>query len=537
VFIIYISLLYVVMSRPIPQTSFGRLVSLSVDNPKYYAQGLSSSWHSSSPPPPPLIPISAAESSVDATNDDSEEKTMLWRNIATLFAKYDNIESDLEKHRVDTVRCTDEVYQELQDVKGELAQVQPDVVGENDMFTKHVRKLRKYVNNKCESVRESVSYSSYNADNEIFAYIDKTRVEADSKTSSMQEEITRLNSEMEALNETYYRDYHMFLKREDDMMAKLNAAVKMNEDINLRMKDMEDCFMRQIQQTRNYADTRVAGDLREEFSTAICRELTLESNVSAQLVQTVNDELTGVITRSNEATNQRIKYLEDFLMNKIQQARNYADTQVSDRLREEICREVAESNVNAQQLVQGVHVELTDLITQSNEYHSARYFGTVEDVKQLRETCQTLKQSIGMVDAEMSDTKETVEYLKDEVGQTVTDLSEIAEHVTELKDDVYRELDRDYYELKGYVKRKVTQHKKQHHKPQVSQVQVRDISSSEDPIQMIVDEYAEQATQTATATVTVPDPVEEPVENDENVIIIDANTIISDDEDIEVQHT
>lgn len=531
------------MSRPIPQTSFGRLVSLSVDNPKYYAQGMSSS------PPPPLIPISAAAASVSAstvaaTNDDSEEKTMLWRNIATLFAKYDNIESDLEKHRVDTVRCTDEVYQELQDVKGEIAQVQPGVVSENDMFTKHVRKLRKYVNKKCEGVRESVSYSSYDADNEIFAYIDKNRVEADTKTKSMQEEITRLNSEMEALNETYYRDYHMFLKREDDMMAKLNAAVKMNEDIDLRMKDMEEFFMRQIQQARNYADTQVAGDLREEFSTAICRELTLESNVSAQLVQSVNDELTGVITRSNEATNQRIKYLEDFLMNKIQQARNYAATEVAECLREEFCREVAESNVNAQQLVQGVHVELTDLITQSNEYHSARYFGTVEDVKLLRETCQTLKQSIGMVDAELSDTKETVEYLKDEVGQTVTDLSEIAEHVTELKDDVYRELDRDYYDLKDYVKHKVTQHKKQHHKPQVSQVQVRDISSlSEDPIQMIVDEYADTTvttatvTATTTATATLPDLVEEQLENDENVIIIDANTFISDDEDIEVRHT
>ena len=637
------------MSRPIPQTSFGRLVSLSVDNPKYYTQGPPSS------PPPPLIPISSA-STVAATNDDSEEKTMLWRNIATLFAKYDNIESDLEKHRVDTVRCTDEVYQELQDVKGEIAQVQPGVVSENDMFTKHVRKLRKYVNKKCEGVRESVSYSScdadneifayidktrveadtktksmqeeitrlnsairdfcdalaagltdpkiynlralcyrcikkyklaeidlthamqpdvvsennvftkhvqklrkyvnkkcegvcesasyssYDADNEIFAYIDKNRVEADTKTKSMQEEITRLNSEMEELNETYNRDYDVFIQREDDMMAKLDAAVKMNEDINNRMKDMEEIFMRQIKQARNYADTQVAGDLREEFSTAICRELALESTVSAQLVQSVNDELTGVITRSNEATNQRIKYLEDFLMNKIQQARNYAATEVAECLREEFCREVAESNVNAQQLVQGVHVELTDLITQSNEYHSARYFGTVEDVKLLRETCQTLKQSIGMVDAELSDTKETVEYLKDEVGQTVTDLSEIAEHVTELKDDVYRELDRDYYDLKDYVKHKVTQHKKQHHKPQVSQVQVRDISSlSEDPIQMIVDEYADTtvttATVTATATATLPDLVEEQLENDENVIIIDANTFISDDEDIEHQHT
>jgi HPt (histidine-containing phosphotransfer) domain-containing protein len=430
-----------------------------VDNPKYYTQGpSSSSWHPSCPPqypPPPLIPITAATTAA-TTNDDSEEKMMLWRNLATLFAKYDNIESEVEKQRVNTQRCTDEVYQELQAVKDEIAQVQTEF-NENNMLSKHVRKLRKYVNKKCEKMRESVSYSSYDADTEIFAYIDKIRVEVDSK--------------MDELNETYNRDYEMFVERENDLMSKLDAAVKMNEETHERMKTMEDFFMKQIQQTRNYADTHVAGDLREEFSTAICREVAFESKVSANLVQGVNDEL-------------------------------------------------------------------TDLITRSNEYHSARYFGTVEDVNQLRETCQTLKQSIGMVDAELSDTKETVEYLKDEVGQTVTDLSEIAEHVTELKDDVYRELDRDYYDLKGYVKRKFNQYKKQNHNQQVSQVQVSDITSSEDPIQMIVDEYADTTATATTATIdTVAPDAEDPLQaNDHNVIIIDENTVFSDDEE-EVRHT
>ena len=448
------------MSRPILQTSVGRLVSLSVDNPKYYTHGLSSS-SSLSPPPPPLVPISAATAA--ATNDDGEEKTMLWRNIATLFAKYDNIESDIKTQKVDTVRCTDEVYQELQDVKDEIAQVQTDV-NENNVLVKHVRKLRKYVNKKCESVRESATYSSYDADNIIFAYIDKTRVEIDSKTKSMQDKITGLQSEMEQLNETYYRDYEMFVNRENDLMAKLDTAVKMNEATNNRMKDMEDFFMKQIQQARNYADTQVAGDLREEFSTAICREVAFESKVSAQLVQTVNDEL-------------------------------------------------------------------TDLITRSNEYHSHRYFGTVEDVKQLHETCQALKHSIGMVDAELSDTNETVDYLKDEIGKTVTDLSNITDDVNELTEDVYRELDQDYHDLMDYVNHKVNHHKKQHHKPQVSPVQEREISSqmTEDSIQMIVDEYAEPM---ATSTTTTTD-----AHDDEHVIIIDENTFISDDEEEDVRHT
>jgi predicted nucleic acid-binding Zn-ribbon protein len=425
------------MSRPIPQTSIGRLVSLSVDNPKYYTQGRLSSQS----PPPPLVPITAAAAT---TNDDGEEKTMLWRNLATLFAKYDNIESTVEKQRVDTERCTDEVYQELQDVKDDIAKVQSEI-NENNVLVKHVRKLRKYVNKKCENLRVTMCHSSYDADNEIFAYIDKIRLDVDSK--------------MEQLNETYNRDYEMFVERENDLMSKLDAAVKMNEATNNRMKDMEEFFMRQIQETRNYADTHVAGDLREEFATAICREVEFESKDTAQKVQRMNDEL-------------------------------------------------------------------TDLITRSNEYHSARYFGTVEDVNQLRETCQTLKQSIGMVDAELSDTKETVEYLKDEIGQTVTDLSEITEDVNELKDDVYREMDRDYHDLKDYVKRKVNQHKKQHHKLQVSPVQVSDIISSEDPIQMIVDEYAD-----TTATATATDALD-----DEHVIIIDENTMFSDDEE-EVRHT
>ena len=405
------------------QTSVGRLVSLSVDNPKNYTQEVPSSTRST--PPPPLIPIAAAGAEYMNNDDDDEEKTMLWRNVATLFSKFDNIESELEKQRHDTVRCTDEVYQELQDVKGEIAQVQTEF-SENNVLVNHVRKLRKYVNKKCEKVRASVSYSSYDADNEVFAYVDKTRDDFDSRTQKLEDEITSLKMEMEQLNQTYNQDYDLFIERENDMMAKLDAAVKMNEATNNRMKDMEEFFMRQIQQTRNYADTHVAGDLREEFSTAICREITFESKVSAQHVQSVNDELTGLITRSNE-------------------------------------------------------------------YHSARYFGTVEEMNQLRDTCQTLKQSIGMVDDELSYTKEKFDTLKD---------------------DVYHELDRDYYDLKNYVKHRVNHHNKNYHKPQAQENVVTTL---------LIDENAVQATND-----------EEPIENDDNVVIIDENMVIIEDE---VQHT
>ena len=113
----FIYIIAIIMSRPIPQTSVGRLIGLTVDNPKYYTAS-----SSSASPPPPLIPISAANNNKYA--DNSDELTMLWRNIATLFAKHDNIEADLETQGEATKRCTDEVYQEFQEVREEFRQLQ-----------------------------------------------------------------------------------------------------------------------------------------------------------------------------------------------------------------------------------------------------------------------------------------------------------------------------------------------------------------------------------------------------------------------------
>lgn len=456
-FLYIIVSLIIVMSRPTPQTSVGRLVGLTVDNPMYYT---SSAKALSSSPPPPLIPIAAAHTPAPAhaavdSKPDGEELTMLWRNIANLFAKYDNIESNIEKQEDITRRCTDEVYQELQEVRNDVGQLQ----NREDTSAKLVRKIRKYVNKKCESVRETVSYGSYNADNEIFDYVNKTRSDLELKNKKLEDEIVNLRTEMKELNGVYDNDYEMFVKRENELMAKLETAVKMNEDTNNRMKNMEDVFMKEIQQVRNYANTHVAGDLREEFSEAICRELAFESKVSAQLVQSVNDDL-------------------------------------------------------------------TELITRSNEYHSARYFGSVEDVKQLRETCQSLKQSIGMVDAELSDTKDTVEYLKDEVGHTTTDVSNLEAHLKELNDDVYRELDRDYFDLKDYVKRSITRHKHHEHKEPTEITVAVPEQDDTGALQLIVDEYSNEPIV----------PVQQDQANDEHVIIIDENMVISDDED-DFKHT
>lgn len=453
-------------SRPIPQTSVGRLVNLSADNPMYYtAPSLSSA--SSSAALPHLIPISTTAMKTNNSVDD--ELTMIWRNMATLFAKYDND---------DTKRCIDEVYQELQELRIEIEEYQKKAEEESHNASSSsassgsaatlVRKLKKYVNKKCEKMRETASYGAYNADNEVFDYVNTTRSELEAKNKKLEGDLAKLYEEMEELNETYNSDYDLFIKRENDMMAQLDQAVKMNEATNQRMKYLEDCFMKQIQQVRNYVDIHVVGDLREEFSKAICNELSFESKTNAHTIENVREEL-------------------------------------------------------------------TDLITRSNEYHTARYFGTVEDVKQIRETCQTLKQSIGMVDAELSDTKLIVEYMKDEVGQTTTDLGDLSVDFTELKDDVYREMDRDYYSLRNYVKRRITRHEVREHReesgtaPAAPAAPAQTPAQGDDPIQTvynITDCPAQQELQQ-----------EQQHQYEEHVIIIDENTVFSDDEDEVVQHS
>ena len=266
---------------------------------------------------------------------------------------------------------------------------------------------------------------------------------------------------MEELNETYNSDYDLFIKRENDMMAQLDQAVKMNEATNQRMKYLEDCFMKQIQQMRNHVLTHVVGDLREEFSKAICNEISFESKTNAHIIENVREEL-------------------------------------------------------------------TDLITRSNEYHTARYCGTVEDVTQLRETCQTLKQSIGMVDAELSDTKLTVEYMKDEVGQNTTDFGDLSVDFTELKEDIYREMDRDYYSLRNHVKRRITRHEvREHHR--------EESGTAPAPAPAPAPAQGDEPTQTVYNIIDCP-AQQERHQYEEHVIIIDENTVFSDDEDEFKQH-
>ena len=76
--VIYITVIVIVIVVMPRHASIGELVSMSVDNPKNYTVQ----------PPPPLIPINMPV--------DGEEQTMLWQNIATLFAKCEQNESDIQ---------------------------------------------------------------------------------------------------------------------------------------------------------------------------------------------------------------------------------------------------------------------------------------------------------------------------------------------------------------------------------------------------------------------------------------------------------
>jgi hypothetical protein len=142
-----------------------------------------------------------------------------------------------------------------------------------------------------------------------------------------------------------------------------------------------------------------------------------------------------------------------------------------------------------------------------------------------------------MVDAELSDTKETVEFLKDEVGQASNDIYDIKEDMndmntetSDMKNDVYRELDRDYYDLKDYVKRQFQRHKNRDHDNRSQESAVVEDGRNDNGIQMIVNGYQDPAeNENVSVALAAAAVAEEP--RDEHVIIIDATTIFSEEDD------
>jgi hypothetical protein len=443
----------------VPQSSVGRLVTLHVDG--------RGNEYPQAPEIPALMPLSVsgtasstASTASTASTDDNGEKTMLWTNIASLFSKTDHHDDEIQEWNEKYSRSTNDILQELQDIKDELAEVQS-----KQLLTSQVRKIKKYVSKKCEKMREDINYGSFNADNEIFAYINKMRAEMEQKMTKLEEENAALREELTALHNTYDNDYNTFVERENDLMAKLDAAVQLAEAVSDRVKDCEFTFARRIEAERNATEQSqhtMAGDLREEFVRSITKENEMERKTQLNWLQ-------------------------------------------------------------------GVHDELVDLVTRSNEYHSHRYFGLVEQVNKTHDTCQdmcqTLKNSIGMVDAELSETKEKVEFLTEEVAQANNDIYDAKESITGAKDEIFREMDRDYYDLKDYVKRRVQSGiKKLQQEPQQQQQQQQQPDISTESIHSI-------ATNVLNAIIDPIQIVKEPglqAHEDDHVIIMDESMFQSD---------
>lgn len=455
-------------SQLVPQTSVGRLVSFNVDAPEYTRHSQSQHQVPQSPEIPALVPLSLATNA--NANDDNGEKTMLWNNIANLFFKTDKHEAELQECNEALTQSANDILRELQEIKTELADVQ-----EKQLMTTQVRKIKKYVNKKCEKLRENVTYGSFNADNEIFSYINKIRAEMDKRITQLETENAELHEELSALHQTYDNDYDMFVKRENDLMAKVDAAVKMTDALNQRVKDCEFMFARRIQESQyemEQSQYTMAGDLREEFARAITREIQSDSNTNVKLIQSVNDEM-------------------------------------------------------------------TELVTRSNEYHSHRFFGLLEELKNTRSDYEnkldTLKKSIVMVDAELSDTKEKIDFLTEEVAQASNDVYDVKERITETTDTIYRELDRDYYDLKDYVKRRIQRESKKKMRDtsatttSFSDLATNVIGEIMNPIQVIANEYADDNKEKT--QVIHQDPYQD-IDND-HVIIMDENMFRSDDSDLE----
>ena len=120
---------------------------------------------------PPLIPTAAAAATASTENHNAEEQTMIWKNIATLFMKMEQTEETFHGDIANLTRGSDEMYQELQDVRAEVTQVH-DKLNDSNLLSSRVRKLRKYVNKKCEKVQSDLSYGAYSSIDEVFAITD-----------------------------------------------------------------------------------------------------------------------------------------------------------------------------------------------------------------------------------------------------------------------------------------------------------------------------------------------------------------------------
>jgi hypothetical protein len=541
----------------------GQLVSFTVEGP---TQNVAPS----SPSMPALIPASSVSYLSSTAHND--EQSMLWQNVASLFVKFEDNQSNIdglrgeyEKSVKELKEFTVELYARLQSARGEIAAVKTNSKNKLKSFKKAFQR-------KIKKVKQVSASSACDADMEVFKYIDTLRIQIDELRATtekqnakidelshvtmpishqqhhnadsyydihdLQHKMNKMREELADLNELYDNDYYRFCKREDELKDKIGAAhaealishtfaitakqnsddridaaikaietwgsdiYKLDEQVKNMNREIRDDMeierqsneywveralktfeqeklsriKSQISEARSYADTKVAGDLRQEFADAICREVAFESKVSADLVQGVHNELSA--------------------MN------------------------------------QGVRTELVDLITRSNEIHSARYFQSLNDMQIIKDDstsmCQTLKHSIGLVDMELSEVKEILDFAKEDIASLSVDMEDQKE---EIKDTIYSEMDADYRELKRYIRHKMKNHLRDEH-PVEDETDDDEDAAEADPNDQNDENAGEEVSEVVNMTI-----VESIVENnnddnnDDMVIIMDdENCRFSDDD-------
>ena len=420
-----------------------------------------------------LAPAAAAAAPVPASvSAHNDEQSMLWQNVATLFVKCEDNASNITGIRDEYDPCigqlnsyTDDLYAKLQTSSLEISDCRAQMLDMKKNTKKKFKSVKKMMNRKMEKCKRGSSSAAFDADMEVFKYIDTLRIQIDElrgtvekqkdeidELSGLKHHIDKMREEVSDLNDLYDDDYHRFCKREDELMDKIAAAH--DEGLNAHTFAIN---------AKQNSDSRIDAAIKaiETWGSDIYR--------LGEEVKNMNREIRDDIEIERHSTEYWVDCaLKTFqqeklarLESQIANARSYADTTVAGDLREEF------SNAIVREItfeVDGLRTELVDLITRSNEIHSARYFQSVSDLQQVKDdterSVQTLKHSIELVDLELADVKESVEFSK----EYMTDLSiEIEDQKELIIHEIHSEMDRDYRDLKKFVRRNMNKHLLEEH--------------------------------------------------------------------------
>jgi hypothetical protein len=454
-------------------------------------------------------------------------------NITGIRDEYDPCIGQLNSY-------TDDLYVKLQTSTSEIADCRAQMLDLKKSTKKKLKLARKFVNRKLEKCKRGSSTAAFDADMEVFKYIDTLRIQIDElrgtvekqkdeidELSGLKHHIDKLREEVSDLNDLYDDDYHRFCKREDELMDKIAAAH--DEGLNAHTFAIN---------AKQNSDSRIDAAIKaiETWGSDIYR--------LGEEVKNMNREIRDDIEIERHSTEYWVDCtLKTFqqeklarLESQIANARSYADTKVAGDLREEfsnaIVREITFESKATADLVDGLRTELVDLITRSNEIHSARYFQSVSDMQQVKDeterSVQTLKHSIELVDLEVCDVKESVEFSK----EYMTDLSiEIEDQKELIIHEIHSEMDRDYRDLKKYVRRNMNKHLLEEHPEDDADA---DEVNNEMHTDMAVNSTSVSTGTAAVAAVAEPATAEaggEQTINEDMVIIMDDADFNSTDDD------